>query len=62
MSAWLFLALIAAVLFALAALAWWWSGRTPAETGGLSHSGEARRTPDNPDPDGRTLGGGSAGS
>jgi hypothetical protein len=62
MSIWLFLALILAVLLGLAALAWWWSGRTPSETSGLSHSGPAGPTLDNPDPDGRTPGGGSSGS
>lgn len=63
MSAWLFLALIVIVLCALAGLAWWWSGRTPSATGdGPPRGGAAHPTPDNPDPHGRTLGGGSSGS
>jgi hypothetical protein len=61
MSAWLFLALIVIVLCTLAGLAWWWSGRTPAADG-PPRSGAAHPTPDNPDPHGRTLGGGSTGS
>jgi hypothetical protein len=62
MSVWLFLALVVVVLCGLAALAWWWSGRTPAETGRGSPRRGGGPTLDNPDPDGRTLGSGSTGS